>query len=296
MNAKTAYSTLLPLLMAVATLHGQETGSVAGQVTDPAGAAVTSVAVTIRNEATAASFSAVSDQTGFYRVPQLPPGTYSITAALAGFRALKVEGIVVRVNDRLRVDLPLEVGQVNETVTVMGQSPLLQTEDATTGQVIDNQKIVDLPLNNRNWLQLATLAAGTVSYVNQFNTEGGNRNNVVMNLGGTHTNQANYLLDGTDNSNFVSAGAVAYPPVDSLQEFKVETNNYTADTGRLGGAVVNASIKSGTNSFHGTAYDFLRNRVLNARNFFASPTANKPEFTRNQFGASLGGPILHDRL
>ena len=296
MNVK--WNVLIPtvLLIAAGSLLAQEAGSIAGQVTDPAGAAINAAQVTVRNDATGATLNALSDATGFYRVPQLAPGTYSITVALPGFRTLKREDIVVRVNDRLRVDLSLEVGQVTETVTVQGQGPLLQTEDATTGQVIDNQKIVDLPLNNRNWLQLATLAAGTVSYVNVFNTEGGNRNNVVMNLGGTHTNQANYLLDGTDNSNFVSAGAVAYPPVDSLQEFKVETNNYTADTGRLGGAVVNASIKSGTNAFHGTAYDFLRNRVLNARNYFASPTASKPEFTRNQFGASLGGPILRDRL
>ncbi len=287
---------LLGSSLALSVLRAQETASLTGQVLDPAGAAVAGAQISVRNEATAVVFTAVSEGTGFYRVPQLPPGKYSITVSMAGFRTLKREDIVARVNDRMRVDLNLEVGQVTETLTVQGQSPLLQTEDATTGQVIDNQKIVDLPLNNRNWLQLATLAAATVSYVNVFNAEGGNRNNVVMNLGGTHTNQANYLLNGTDNTNFVSAGAVAYPPVDSLQEFKVETNNYTADTGRLGGAVVNASIKSGTNSFHGTAYEFLRNREMNARNFFAPPAAAKPQFTRNQFGASLGGPIVRDRL
>jgi len=151
-------------------------------------------------------------------------------------------------------------------------------------------------LNSRNWLQLATLSAGTVTYPNVVNTEAGNRQNIVMNIGGTHTNRANWLLDGTADTNFVSGGAVAYPPVDALQEFKVETNNYTADTGRLDRAVVNASIRTGSNAFHGTAYDFLRNRVLNARNFFANPRANKSEFTRNQFGASIGGPFIKDKL
>jgi len=296
MRIKQLIVMVVGLSFALSTMRAQEMASLAGQITDPAGAVVSAAHVSVRNDANAAVFETASDATGFYRIPQLPPGTYTVTITQPGFRTQIREGIVVRVSDRLRLDIALEVGQVTETLTVEGQSPLLQTEDATTGQVIDNQKIVDLPLNNRNWLQLATLAPATVSYVNVFNTEGGNRNNVVMNLGGTHTNQANYLLDGTDNSNFVSAGAVAYPPVDSLQEFKVETNNYTADTGRLGGAVVNASIKSGTNSFHGTAYEFLRNRALNARNFFASPTATKPQFTRNQFGASLGGPIKRDRL
>ena len=117
-----------------------------------------------------------------------------------------------------------------------------------------------------------------------------------MNLGGARQSQANFILDGTDNTNFVSGGAVTYPPVDSLQEFKVETNNYTADVGRLGGPVVNANIKSGSNQLHGSIYDFLRNRELNARNFFANPTATKPEFTRNQLGASGGGPVMRNKL
>ena len=175
----------------------------------------------MKNDATGAVFATVSDDSGFYRAPQLRPGVYTITAAISGFRTAVRPGVEVRVNDRLRADLQLEVGAVTENVTVQGQAALLQTEDATAGQVIDTQKIVDLPLNSRNWLQLATLAAGTVSYPGSVDTSAGNSQNVVMNVGGTHTNQGNWLLDGTDNTNFISAGAVAYPPVDSLQEFKV---------------------------------------------------------------------------
>ncbi len=287
---------LITAALFVSSALAQETGSITGQVLDPTLAAVVGAQAAIRNEATGIAFTTLSDRSGFYRAPQLAPGVYSLTVSAAGFRTLVQESVIVRVNDRLRVDVKLEVGEVNERVTVKESPPLLQVEDAVMGQVVDNQKIVDLPLNGRNWLQLATLAAGTVSYPNVVNVEGGNRQNVLMNLGGNRTANTNYLLDGSDNNGWFVPGALAFPPVDSLREFKVETNNYTADAGRLGGAVVSASIKSGTNSFHGTAYDFLRNRKLNARNFFARPLAAKPQFTRNQFGASVGGPIRRDSL
>jgi hypothetical protein len=252
--------------------------------------------VVARNNATAASFATVADDAGLYRVPQLAPGTYTITATAPGFRTLTREGIEVRINDRLRVDLSLEVGAVNENVSVSATASLLQTEDATAGQVIDNQRIVELPLNGRNWLQLATLAPATVTYPGSVDSSSGNSQNVMMNLGGTRASQNNFLLDGADHTNFIGGGGLVFPPVDSLQEFKVQTNNYTADSGRLGAAIINATIKSGSNSVHGTAYEFLRNRELNARNYFALPTAAKPEFTRNQFGASVGGPFIKNKL
>ena len=272
----------------------QESASITGQVTDSSGATVAGAQVTIRNEASGASFVTVTDADGFYRAPQLRPAVYTVTVGAAGFSTAVRAGIEARVNDRLRVDMPLQVGAVNESVMVTGAAPLLQTEDATIGQVIDNQKIIELPLNGRSWLQLALLSPGAVTYgtYDSYNPQ-----SQVMNLGGNRTSQTDFLIDGADNNSFVIAGgAQAHPPVDSLQEFKVQTNNYAADTGRLGGAVVNATIKSGTNSLHGTVYDFLRNRELNARNYFASPTAAKPQFTRNQFGASLGGPIIKNKF
>src|SRR5438876_54801 len=280
------------VLLALTLSVQQETGSITGQVVDPSGATLPMAEVVARNDSTAATFRTSVDEAGFYRIPQLAPGTYTITATASGFRTLVREGIFVRVNDRLRIDLGLEVGAVTEKITVETTTPLLQTEDATAGQVIENQRIVELPLNGRNWLQLATLAPATVTYPGTVDLSSGNSQNVIMNLGGNRTNQNNFLLDGADHTMFVGGGGgIVFPPVDSLQEFKVQTNNYTADTGRLGGSVVNASIKSGSNAFHGTAYDFLRNRVLNARNFFANPSAARPEFTRNQFGASVGGPF-----
>ncbi len=277
------------LFCALLAFAQQETGSITGQVLDPAGGAVPGAQVTIRNESTSASFKALSDDTGFYRAPQLSPGTYTITATASGFSTLVRGGIVVRVNDRLRVDLPLQVGAVSEQVTVEAAAPLLQAEDATAGQVIDNRRIVEMPLNGRNWLQLATLAPASVTYPGGASVAG--------NFGGTRSNQTNFLLDGVDHTHFIGKdGNIVNPPIDSVQEFKVQTNNYTADTGRLGGAVVNATIRSGSNRFHGTAYEFIRNRELNARNFFASATTHKPQFTRNQFGASMGGPFVRDKL
>src|SRR5438034_1887311 len=272
----------------------QESASITGQVTDSSGAVVPGARVTIRNQASGALFNSVSDSDGFYRAPQLRPGVYTISVTASGFSTAVREGIEARVNDRLRVDMPMQVGTVSENVVVTGAPPLLQTEDSTVGQVVDNQKIVELPLNGRSWLQLALLSPGAVTYgtYDSYNPQ-----SAVMNLGGNRTMQTDFLIDGADNNSFVvGGGAQAHPPVDSLQEFKVQSNNYAADTGRLGGAVVNATIKSGANTLHGSAYDFLRNRELNARNFFTSPTATKPQFTRNQFGASAGGPIVRNKL
>lgn len=274
----------------------QETGSITGAILDPSGGVVPGAQVTIQNQSTMTSFDCTSDAAGFYSGPQLAPGIYTITVKATGFKAAVRANVEVRVADRLRVDFDLQVGAVTQTVEVTGAAPLLQTQGAAAGEVIDTQRTVDLPLNGRDWLQLATLAPATVNYPGVIDTSGGNILNVVFNLGGGITNQQTYLLNGMDTTMFVSAGgAIVYPPVDSIQEFKVETNNYSADTGRLSGAVVNANIKSGSNAVHGTAYEFLRNNVLNGRNVFAESGA-KPEYTRNQFGASVGGPLIKNKL
>lgn len=272
----------------------QETGSITGRILDPTGGVLPGAQVTIKNRATGAAFAPATDVEGFYRAPQLAPGLYDISAVAKGFSTLVLQAVEVRVNDRLRVDLTLQVGAVNEQIVVTAGAPLVQTEDATMGQVVNTQQVLELPLNGRSWLQLATLAPATVTYSNTLAAGSIGTN---MNLGGLRGNQALYLLDGSDNTVYVApSGAVGNPPVDSIQEFKVQTNNYTADMGHLGGAVVNATIMSGSNAFHGTAYEFFRNRALNARNFFESPTGNKAQFTRNQFGASLGGPFWRNKL
>jgi hypothetical protein len=287
--------TITLVMGAALLLAQQETGGLTGQVTDQSGAVIANARVTVTNQGTGVAFAATTSADGFYSAPQLAPGFYSVSAESPGLSKAIRKDIEVRVADRLRVDLPMQVGDVTQQVVIQAAAPLLQTEDATAGQVIDEHRINDLPLNGRNWLQLATLAPGTVTYPGAV--DGQSPQDVILNIGGNRTNQTDYLIDGADNNMFLNSGtAVAYPPVDSLQEFKVETNDYTVDTGRMGGAVVNTTIKSGTNEFHGSAYDFLRNRDLSARNYFSSPTAPKPEFTRNQYGASLGGPVRKSKL
>jgi hypothetical protein len=222
-------------LRAVPLPGQQESASITGQVTDGSGAAIPGARVTVKNQASGVTFVSVSDSDGFYRAPQLRPAVYTISVTATGFSTAVREGIEARVNDRLRVDLPLQVGAVSESVIVTGAPPLLQTEGATIGQVVDNKKIVELPLNGRSWLQLALLTPAAVTYgtYDSYNPQ-----STVMNLGGNRTSQTDFLIDGADNNSFViSGGAQAHPPVDSLQEFKVQTNNYAADTrpsGRVG--------------------------------------------------------------
>lgn len=263
----------------------QESGSMIGTVSDPSGALVPGAEVTLRNQDTAATFTAVTDSSGLWRAPQLNPGVYDISVVAKGFSTVLRPGVPVRVADRLRVDFVLQVGALTDTVTITESTPLLQVEDAALGQVVDNKTMVELPLNGRNWLQLASLVPATVSSPTG-----------PVNIGGLRTNQQQYLLDGADNTNLIAGGAALAPPIDALQEFKVQTNNFTADTAGFSGAVLNATVKSGSNTFHGNAYEFLRNRALNARNFFAVPTAPKPQLNRNNFGASLGGPIWKSKL
>jgi len=278
---------VLGLVFASLLVAQQESGSMLGTVSDPSGASVPGAQVTVTNQATAATFTAVTDGSGLWRAPQLNPGVYDISVAAKGFSTLVRKDVQVRVADRLKVDLALQVGALTETVTVTESTPLLQVEDAALGQVVDNKTIVELPLNGRNWLSLAALVPATVSNGGQ---------NAPLNYGGLRNNQAQYILDGADNTNLIAGGAAFSPPIDALEEFKVQTNNFTADTAGFSGAVLNATVKSGSNAFHGNAYEFLRNRSLNARNFFAVPTAPKPQLNRNNFGASIGGPIWKNKL
>src|SRR5215831_17171263 len=188
-----AYTAPLLLLAVVPLAAQQETASITGQVTDPSGGAVPRVRVTIKNGATGASFVVTTDAAGFYSDPHVAPGMYTISVSAPGFATLvRQPDVEVRVNDRLRIDLALQVGEVSQTVAVQGTAPLLQTEDATEGQVIDNKRVTDLPLNGRNWLQLATLAPGTVTYPGVV--DGANPQAVISSYGGNRTAQTNYLI------------------------------------------------------------------------------------------------------
>ena len=291
------------LFLALALLDGAPSlaqrikSTLSGAVTDASGASIPGVEVALTNEGTNTSASFVTTENGAFTFPFLDPGSYTVKASLPGFKTLVQKGILIRVATDQRVDLRLEVGQVAEQVEVVGQAPLLENVSSTLGQVVDNKKIVDLPLNGRNIFSLLNTIPG--SSLGGAAGSGVTATNPSIN--GTRPRGNNFTIDGVsanqEYSGFTGgAGVASIPQVDAIGEFKVNTSNYSAEYGRVTGAVVTLGIKSGTNQFHGAVFEFLRNEVLDARNFFASPTASKPVLRYNQFGAAVGGPIRRDKL
>ena len=224
---------------------------------------------------------------GDYTIPQLPPGDYSLTVEQAGFKKA-VQRFTLETGQGARVDITLEAGAVTEQVEITAVTPVVSAEDASLGDVVDQKKIVELPLNGRNYLQLALLQPNvfapaqnsTLGFRGGFNVAG---NSEIAN---------NYLLDGIDNNDETTNQPSHTPILDGVREFKVLTGTYSAEYGRQAGGQVIVTTKSGTNDFHGSAFEFHRNSVFDARNFFAR---DKPSFHRNQFGGVIGGPIRKDR-
>jgi hypothetical protein len=274
-------------LVIAALVFGQAsfTGAILGTVTDPSGAAVTSARLTVTNMATNESVRASSDAAGNYFVPNLRPGTYSIAIEASGFKRFRQDQIPLQIDQIVRVDASLAIGLTSEVIEVTAAAPVLQTETGAVGQVVDNRKIVGLPLNGRGAFSLIGLVPGVAD-----GTAGGTSGASARINGGR--NRLNEIqLDGISAVN-VKGGNVGYTPmVDALEEFKILTNSFSAEYGRTGGGVILATIKGGTNAFHGVLFEFLRNDKLNGRNFFAPPSQNKPVLRQNQFGAAVGGPI-----
>jgi len=226
----------------------------------------------------------------------LSPGRYGLLVRKAGFESINRSGIELAVSQTARIDFNLKVGSTQETVEVKAALPLLDNATASLGQVIDTRAVSDLPLNGRNFLQLAKLSTG----VSKQSTTNRNKDGGGFIANGVRAQLNNFLLDGVDNNSKVldqqnSSPVAVQPSVDAVQEFKVETNNYSAEYGYSAGAVVNASLKGGGNQLHGDVFEFLRNNVFDARNYFASPTQPKPVLQRNQYGGTLGGPIVKNK-
>ena len=283
-----AIAAFLPVLSAQV-----EQGIILGTVTDSSGARVTQANMRFTNLDTNVATETKTDDSGSFRSIPLRTGQYSVTVEYTGFKTLVRSGITVGVQQEIRLDLALEVGAGAEQITVRGDATLLQTTEASRGQVIDTKKIVDLPLNGRDYLQLALLTAGT-NVPPPGSRFGG------FSAAGFRASHNNYLLDGMDNNSNQHAAQgrtpqVISPSVDAVQEFKVQTSNYSAEFGRNVGAAVNVVIKSGSNQFHGGAFEFLRNEAFNARNFFQAPGVPNAVFRRNQFGGMIGGPIRRER-
>ena len=290
----------LPLLLPVMAAFAQvDTGTVAGSVRDSSGAGLASASVTFVDLATNATSKAQADASGNYTSPPLRPGDYKVTAEASGFKTQTRSTITVQVQDRLRVDFDLTVGSVSENILVTAETPIIQTDTSSLGEVITTDQITELPLNGRDYIQLATLTTGVVrtSSGTNGNTGGsstGGLNSFVAN--GTRGTLNNFLLDGVDNNSNDNGGVVLRSSVDAIQEFKLQTNGYSAEFGRSGGAVVNAITKSGANNYHGSVFEFFRNSALDARDYFEDPTQKKASFKQNQFGATFGGPIMKNKL
>jgi len=276
--------------------------SLTGAVSDPSHAAIANATVSVRNKSTNFSQSVTTDTSGYYSFLSLPIGNYVLTVEQPGFDKAIVE-ITLETAQKARRDFELHIGQAEQTVTVESSAQGLSTEDASLGAVIDNNIVADTPLYLRNWDDLLRLVPGVQAnrYTEQSGATSAGRTG-AFNVHGVHSLQNDFILDGIDNNTFSEnvqelSTQASRPSVDTLQEFKVVTNPYSSEYGRSPGAAVVVTTKGGTNQFHGTAYEYARNNMFDANDFFSNRAhLSKPQNNQNQFGGSLGAPILHDRL
>ena len=292
----------LAILFCSFAFASSPTGTITGTITDPSGAVVTKARVIVRNEDTNAIRDAETNDDGDYTVALLPPGRYHVSVESAGFRRSIIHGVGVYVDQTVRLDFAMQVGALSEEVNVTDTPPIVQTDTSTLGQVVNNRLVQELPLNERNFLAFALLVPGShlPAEGSQNSTQGG-----AISVNGAREQSNNFLLDGVDNNDPYINQYVALPSIDAIQEFKVQSSDYSAEFGRASGAQVNVILKSGTNQFHGDLFEFFRNRSMDAKNYFDLPDctstsvpgtcASIPPFDRSQFGGTLGGPIRKDK-
>lgn len=281
---------------------GQKTsGSISGTVVDPSGAVVPGTSIVVTNVDTNVEvFRSATDEAGRYVAPSVQPGNYIVTASHAGFRTDVRRGIVLLVNQDATIDFTLRVGAVTQMVEVTAGAPLLITQSAALSDVVERKPVEDLPLNGRFFVDLVTLTTGTAPAVdsvqNPNNTEflGARAGEPGVETNGSRPGSNNYTINGIDDEESCVANIVIYPPVDVIQEFQVQTTNQDAEFGKNPGAAINVVTRGGANSFHGGAYEFLRNDALDAANYFDPPN-EKPPFRMNQYGANMGGPIRKNK-
>ena len=273
-----------------------ESGTIVGTVRDESGGVVSGATVTVTNTGTNVARKVTTNAVGDYVVIPLMVGIYSVKVVQPGFKTSVQSGIRLDVNQVVRIDIALVTGQVTQRIEVVAAAPLVETDTSSIGQVIEENRVHELPLNGRNFMTLAYLSPGVNSgptgIVQQGNIPENERDSGAIQVNGLTATNNNYLLNGLDNNEQQIGFELIEPPIDAIQEFKVETSNMSADIGK-GGAVVNVVLKSGTNEFHGSVFEFLRNEFLDANNFFNNAFGiSRPPYKRNEFGGTLGGPIL----
>ena len=281
-------------------LYGQDTATIVGTVTDPSGAAVADAQVLLVNIATQLSRSVQTSANGQYVAPSIPTGAYQITVSKQGFQKLIRSGVELTAASTLNVDLQLSVGNVAETLSVSSTAPLLQSQSAEVSALIDNKQIVALPLVSRDFTDLVLLVPGAHLGAASNLAEGGSaysmRAGANYSVNGALAAGNSYLIDGIYNRNLWLNTLVMVPIVDAIQEYRVLTSNYSAEFGEAAGAVTEVNTKSGSNSYHGSVWEFLRNDKLNANNYFNNLNrVARPGFHRNEYGATVGGPIIRNR-
>ncbi len=289
-------------LLAVSLFAVGPFGTIVGTVSDPTGAVIPKARITVRNQETNATRGVETNEDGDYNVPLLPPGHYRVSAEKPGFRRSVYSNVNLDVDQTARADFILQVGMLKEDIAVTDTVPLVQTDTSTLGQVIDRRQIRELPLNERNFLSFALVVPGgeMPAEGSENSTQGG-----AISVNGAREQSNNFLLDGVDNNDPYINQYVVLPSIDAIQEFKVQSSDYSAEFGRSGGAQINVVLKSGGNQFHGDVFEFLRNREMDAKNFFDKPDCTPasvpgtcsaiPRLDRNQFGGTLGGPIRRDK-
>ncbi|MGB2673208.1 MAG: carboxypeptidase regulatory-like domain-containing protein [Candidatus Acidiferrum sp.] len=272
------------------------TGRVTGIIFDPSGATIAGANVTVTNVGTQISRETVSDTTGFYQVLALPVGSYTVSVERQGFRSATTSPSKLEINQTLKIDIKMEVGAAAETVTVESTTGTVETINPTLGSTVSERTVQDMPLNGRNALDLALLQPGVLPADNPSNGSGGT-GGMQFSIGGGRSDSNTFVLDGGLNNDLLDNGVVYNPNPDSIQEFRVLTSNFTAEYGRSAGGIITEVTKSGTNAFHGSAYDFVRNTIFDANNFFSN-LDGQPRQTlhRNQYGGTVGGPIKRDKL
>ena len=276
----------------------QDAATIVGEVTDASRGLVPKAVVSVTNTATGITATTETNDRGLYNVTGLRPGEYVVIVEAPGFSRFVRTGLTLQVAQVLQLDASLQTGSVQESVEVTGAAPMLETQTSSRGLVIDERKIRDLPLNGRDYNQLALLSPGVLPGTPRLasvNFKG------VLNVNGNRTFNNVFLLDGVDNISYSNSFRgenvqLVQPSIEALQEFKIQTNAYSAEYGRSSGAVVNATIKSGTNQMHGSIFEFLRDDALDSNNYFSKLLgAPKPKRKRNQFGGAVGGPIVRNR-
>ena len=299
-------ATVVVLALTATAGWGQNVyGTLAGTVTDSSGAAISDATVTLTNLDKGEKHTIATDSNGNYTFVNILPGRYKVEGEKTGFKKFVREPIIVQIESGLRVDIALQIGAQSETVEVTSETPFLQSETQSLGQVVEQRSVTELPLNGRNPLALVALVPGVVPQGQPSAGNSSTSNPVGANpfalgdfqVGGGMSGQSQILIDGVPTNGAYLNVVTVIPTQDAIEEFKVQTNNLGPEYGRFAGGVINLSTKSGTNAFHGSAYEFIRNKVLNANDFFANEAGSKrPPFTQNQFGANVGGPVFKDKL